>query len=276
MMGARHRFPLPATYARGRRCLDYGFATPTICAALEACGYESFGHRFSSDHRAHFFDFNTRKLFGTQILQLSKFEPRLLNSTNCKQVTCYLRRMNEIMISCNAYARGDQLDKPGRRDAFAERLYSDVLNGSLVSEKSLPRFQTPEWSKALADSRAKVAIYSKLLSCVRHSRPHPQRLLDQYHYQCPDLPLPLGKASCQTRLNNARQEVKTIVAESFSQRDIEFRNRIDTLESSGNPKDRAHANVLRQMIHKERKKHMFRKLKLLRHPGGATGVTSQN
>jgi hypothetical protein len=52
MMGARHQFPLPTTYTGGRRCLDYGFATPTICTALEACGFESFGHRFSSDHRA--------------------------------------------------------------------------------------------------------------------------------------------------------------------------------------------------------------------------------
>ena len=57
MMGARHGYALPTTYARGRRCLDYGFATPSICEALEACGYESFGHRFSSDHRAYFFDF---------------------------------------------------------------------------------------------------------------------------------------------------------------------------------------------------------------------------
>ena len=62
--------------------------------------------------------------------------------------------------------------------------------------------------------------------------------------------------------------------DSFPQRDIlEFRNRIDALEASGTPKDRKHAQVVRQMIHKERKKHMFKKLKLIRHTGGATGVT---
>ena len=61
--------------------------------------------------------------------------------------------------------------------------------------------------------------------------------------------------------------------DSFSQRDIEFRNKIDTLESSGTPKERQHAQVLRQMIHKGRKKQMFKKLKMMRHTGGATGVT---
>ena len=103
MMGAaRHNSALPITYSRGRKCLDYGFATAHVCTALTACGYESFGHRFPSDHRAYFFDFDMRRLFGTQIQPLSKFEPRQLYSTNAKQVTRYLRKMNAIMLSCNA------------------------------------------------------------------------------------------------------------------------------------------------------------------------------
>ena len=273
IMGARHGYALPTSYARGRRCLDYGFATPSICEALEACGYESFGHRFSSDHRAYFFDFDIRKLFGTQIQPLAKFEPRLLQSTNAKQVTRYLHRMHAIMKSCNAYVRGEQLTKPGRRDAFANRLDSDVLNGSLVSERSLSVFHTPEWSKALAAARLQVSIFQKLLSYTRHGKPYPQALLDQFQQNCPDIPLPFGKAPCQTHLNDARQKVKAIVDDSFSQRDMEFRTGIATLESSGTPKDRAHARILRQMIDKERKKQMFRKLKLLRHTGGAIGVT---
>ena len=104
LMGARHNVGLPVTYSRGRKCLDYGFATARVCAALTACGYESFGHWFPSDHRAYFFDFDTRRLLGTQIQPLSKFEPRQLYSTNAKQVTCYLRKMHSIMLSCNAYA----------------------------------------------------------------------------------------------------------------------------------------------------------------------------
>ena len=130
MMSARHNYALPVTYSRGRKCLDYGFATANVCAALASCGYESFGHRFPSDHRAYFFDFDIRLLFGTLIQPLSKFEPRLLHSTNAKQVTCYLRKMDAIMQACNAYSRGDRLIHQGRRDAFAERLDLDVLMGA--------------------------------------------------------------------------------------------------------------------------------------------------
>ena len=84
------------------------------------------------------------------------------------------------MESCNAYSRGDQLSNPGRRHAFAERLDSDVLNGSLASERALPIFQAPEWSKALATARVQVSVLQKLLSCLRSSRPFPQSLIDQF------------------------------------------------------------------------------------------------
>ena len=274
MMGARHSYALPATYSRGRKCLDYGFATENVCTALIACGYESFGCRFPSDHRAHFYDFDIRKLFGTMIQPLSKFEPRLLYSTNAKQVTSYLRRMHSIIQSCNAYARGDSLENQGNRHAFAERLDSDILQASLASERSIPKFHTPEWSKALVTARSKASLFQKMLSCLRHNKPFPQHLLDQFQKLCSECEVPHNKAACQYHFQEARQQVSEIVKDSFSQRDTEFRTKIAALESSGSPKDRSHANVLRQMIHAERKRQMFRKLKAMRNPEGYTsGIT---
>ena len=91
---------------------------------------------------------------------------------------------------------------------------------------------------------------------------------------CSEWPLPRDKVSCQHHLTAARQTVTTIVKDTFAQRDTEFRTKIKELESSGIPKDRNHAHVLRQMIHRERQHQMFRKLKLMRNPIGATaGVT---
>lgn len=233
LMGSRHNQSLPITYARGRRCIDYGFATANVCAALEKCGYEGFHHRLPSDHRGYFFDFDIRRLLGTQIQPLSKFEPRLLYSTNIKNVSRYLQKMNAIMISCNAYTRGDRLGNPGRRDAFAERLDSDVLNGSLAGERTLPTFQEPEWSQILVRARLKVSILQKILSCVNHARECPQSILDQFQEYCPDWTIPTTRATCQTYLRISRESVQAIVKDSFGQRDSEFRNRIESLEASG-------------------------------------------
>ena len=168
MMGARHQQDLPATYSRGHKCLDYGFATPTVRAALVSCGFEGFGHRFLSDHRGYFFDFDIHRLFETHIQPLSKVEPRLLHSTNARQATVYLRKLHAVLTSCNAYTRGDWLASQDTRHHFAERLDSDILNASLVSERAIPYFQAPHWSKALMLARNQLSSLQKVLSCLRH------------------------------------------------------------------------------------------------------------
>jgi hypothetical protein len=98
-------------------------------------------------------------------------------------------------------------------------------------------------------------------------------LIQQYQRTCTTWPFSQGRATCQQYLNEARSEVATIVNDSFGQCDQDFRQRIAELEASDKPKDRKHANVLRQMIQKERKRQMFRELKALRNTGGAAGVT---
>ena len=48
---------------------------------------------------------------------------------------------------------------------------------------------------------------------------------------------PQSKATCQDYLNIARERVKAVVEDSFAQRDMEFRGRIELLEASSLPKD---------------------------------------
>jgi exonuclease III len=63
LMQGRSGHPFPATYARGKHRLDYGFATQRVADALESAGYEAFNERFPTDHRAYYFDFNVDQLF---------------------------------------------------------------------------------------------------------------------------------------------------------------------------------------------------------------------
>ena len=43
-----------ATYARGRKRLDYAMCTSKAAEAIDHCGYEPFNHRLTSDHRGFF------------------------------------------------------------------------------------------------------------------------------------------------------------------------------------------------------------------------------
>ncbi|KAI2491614.1 hypothetical protein MHU86_22931 [Fragilaria crotonensis] len=57
LIPTKHPQKLPATYARGRSCLDYALATQKFQEALVKAGYEAFNHRLHSDHRGFYLDF---------------------------------------------------------------------------------------------------------------------------------------------------------------------------------------------------------------------------
>ena len=274
MMSSHHSGQqFPATYSRGRRCIDYGFATPQVCRSLRQCGFEPFGYRFPSDHRAYFFDFHIGTLFGTDIQPLSKFEPRLLQSTNARQVTAYLRRLDTILQASNAYTRGDRLERRGDRHRFAERLDSDMVAGSLASERALPFAHKPAWSMELAHARLRVAILQKALSCVNHNKSFPPRLLDQVIRFCPEWELLRNPHHCRQQLQKYKLEVDHLVKQSFEKREAELQTKISSLETSPLPKDRAHARNLRQMLTCEKKCEVFRKLKAMRKGAESAGLT---
>ena len=127
LMKVRHSGDLPATYSRGRQCLDYGLASGKFTNALIRCGYDAFHDRFTTDHRPYYFDFDTEQLFGNATQELSTPSQRILRSNNIEQVTQYLKFKYEYLMSRNAFERIKQLSMPGNRHEFAERLDKDML-----------------------------------------------------------------------------------------------------------------------------------------------------
>ena len=126
IMTAYHRTCLPTTYARGHRCLDYAYATPHVVNSVERAGYESFNCRYPTDHRSYFVDFSTEQLFGVQLHPLAKYEPRMLKSNNIYQVTEYIKTKYKYLEAHNVFRRIQELDQPGNRHQFAERIDKDV------------------------------------------------------------------------------------------------------------------------------------------------------
>ena len=273
VMSARHPETLPVTYSRGRRCLDYIFVSPRIVPAVTRCGYEAFGNRFASDHRALFVDFNTSALFGTNIPKLSRHEPRLLNSTNLRQVTEYVRKAYDLCEASNVFDRATRLSNPGDRHQFAERLDRDVTKICLSAEKRLTKFQSPAWSLALVQARQKVQILKKCVSLLKNNRqPPPSLVQDQMNH--PDMPLmPTVLREATKQLREAQLQVQQIVNHSFETREDERLRKIETLSKSSDPSHRRQAGVLQQLRAKEVKARMFAKLKALRTRGTRNGVT---
>ncbi|KAI2498326.1 hypothetical protein MHU86_16196 [Fragilaria crotonensis] len=273
IMKRKHGGPLPPTYARGHKCLDYAFATPNIINSVTKAGYEAFNAKYSTDHRAYYVDFNTDQLFGTQIQPLAKFEPRVLKSNNLKQVTAYIRAKHKHLEEHNIFERIRRLEIPRNRHQLAERIDKDVVAASLSAEKSIPRFDKPQWSVGLAQAR-KNQVLEKWLSAKRTSIRNHEVITQTW---C-EIGLSLDDLLTTTRqctqmLREAKGEVKGIVQESYQRRDRERRNIIETLEASNGKADANEAKRLRCLQKGEALRNLFDKLRRLRLTAAKTGVT---
>ena len=277
LMSVRHSNAPPATYARGRKRLDYALGTTHVASALLKSGYEAFNTRFHSDHRAYYLDFDTTLLFGTATQTLGNHQPRVLKSNNVNQATQYIKMKYDFLKSHNAFDRGHQLGNPGQRHQFAERLDRDVLAASLAAESKLPRYDTPAWSVKLARARQRVLHLSKCASMARTGLDHLTQLpvtpvpLDDWYTEPFEIPHTLQE--CVDQLKIAKLDVKSIVKNSFAQRDTERRERIRELETSTSPTHKKCAKRLRRLQKAEAIKELFRKLKPLRDPDSRKGVT---
>jgi hypothetical protein len=75
IMHALHDSRKVATYARGRKWLDYALVTPRTAKTITFGGYEPFNHRFVSDHRAF-------SWISTKLPYLDRNHPAFRPSTN--------------------------------------------------------------------------------------------------------------------------------------------------------------------------------------------------
>jgi hypothetical protein len=273
LMQVRHHQTPPATYSRGKKCLDYGLATYQVACALRLCGYEAFNERFPTDHRAYYFDFDTNTLFGNKTQTLAPLSLRILKSNNAEQVTQYIKLKFDYLESRNAFNRAAQLTMPGNRHAFAERLDSDVLKASLDSESNTRQFREPAWSVALSQARRKLSILKKCLSMYRTGLDQSQIIQKGLTVSNIDMEIPCSKQQCYTMLNNVQSQVNQLVAKSYQQRDQEQVARITELEQSTFSADKLRAALLRRLRKNEKVKRMYAKVKAAPERGQRQGLT---
>jgi hypothetical protein len=270
----------PATYARGRKRLDYALGSARVSAAVQACGYEAFNHRFHTDHRAYYIDLNTEQLFGSATQVLSTYSSRILHSNNIKQVTQYIKEKHALLLSCNAFEQAEQLSRPGERHQFAERLDADFLRMSIIAERRTKQFREPPWSIELAKARNRVSILSKALTMARTGLNHIdiiQREMEKYPDEV-ETRIPETPEECSTALKQAKNRVREIINRSFVTRESERDQQIAKLESEismSKPTKvmKEKLTILRNLKKAEAIKKLFQKIQNLRSTRQRGGIT---
>jgi hypothetical protein len=190
IMKTQHTQTLPATYARGHRCLDYALATPHVVNSVFKGGYEAFNARYPTDHRSYYVDLSTNDLFGINIQPLGKYELRILRSNNPNQVTAYIEAKHKYLSNHNVFQRVKQLKHAGNQHQYAERIDKDVVAASLAAEQSIPHYDKPQWSIELSQTRKKVQTLEKCVSMGRTGIENRDVILREWQEIAPSEELP--------------------------------------------------------------------------------------
>jgi hypothetical protein len=145
---ARTHEELPdfATYARGTSRLDYVLATNNAFRAVRKCGYEPFHHRYVSDHRAFFVDFNFAELFGTETNPLPPLQYQDFKANSPKQVTQYLLAQDKYLDEHKFYERIELLSDDHSDYDLTESLDRDWRRSREYASKQCKQFRDPPWS----------------------------------------------------------------------------------------------------------------------------------
>lgn len=263
----------PATYARGRKRLDFALGTHRVAAAIIAGGYEQFHFRFHTDHRAFYMDFSTDGLFGSPTQQLAKMAERGLHSRNVKQVTQYIAEKHQMLTASNAFARSNRLNIPGDRHRFAEKLDADVVSKSLSAENRTSKYKVPLWSKKLIAARTKVSILSKFLSMHKTGINLNKIISKEMKSLTTPFTMPHSLTECNTALRIAKKEVADIIEHSFEVREKERDQQIKALEEDYDPDNKKKAKILRNLKKAEEMRQLFQKLQILRNVRTNRGIT---
>lgn len=196
------------TYSRGPNHLDYCLCSCQAADTITSCGYEPFCLRMFSDHRAFFLDFDSSKLFGSELGTMPPLTTQDIRSNHPADVTVYIQELDCMMESRNVFTQAQELfDSPLRNDSLAEILSRDMDQFRTGAAKHCSCMYAPKWSHVIATARSNVNILKRaLFMCRTHYNTEEQIALLQARAGSTIL-IPHTEGDCQKSLQAAQQHL---------------------------------------------------------------------
>ena len=97
----KHDHANRATYIRGRRQVDYWFASPRILKHVSRYGFEAFHARRVCDHRGYFVDLSMIGLFDQRLPAIVNPAERCIRSNHPRLVQKYILKLASMIQLVN-------------------------------------------------------------------------------------------------------------------------------------------------------------------------------
>jgi hypothetical protein len=145
--------PIPSTYDRGPKKIDYVLCTPRLLSCVENVTIEAMNEGSPSDHRGLIVDFNTDKLLG-KTSNIAKHKTRVLKSISRKGSGQYREVLHKSLLDQNIFGRVESLirihEKHGvmskRGHHEAEQIDKYITDCMIKAENSIKVYLTEDFS----------------------------------------------------------------------------------------------------------------------------------
>ena len=275
LMTATHQKDLPATFERGKACIDYVLATPKILQAIVNAGYTPQSGGLYSDHRGLFMDIDINNILGGALPQIPTPTRRTFEASSPALVTKYLEAATEALATRNVTERARRLmekDTPDHKQA--EAIDNDITRMLLSAASKIRRYRPPPWVEELHHTRRQVRLWKGHLKAHRKGIT-PAKTLQILHDSVPkDQTFPKTVPECQTLLRAAQKKVRIIVRDAVRHRREELERRAQEHATSNNCDGKNKAKIIRNIRKREELKEMFKKLRRMRGTDRHTGITT--
>ena len=267
---------IPPTYQRGTKRLDYVLMSPSLVPKIQAAGYDPFGYRLPSDHRAMFLDFRTDLLFDQVLPGISSNSKRDFSTSTPGVVPAYvtykIKYLNDHRFFERLTVLGDT-ERPNHD--LAERLDRDFQRASLHAARLCTKKPRPPWSPQLAQAWAELHYHRLLISETKvpdkNYRPAIQRLQQLWPH------LLLVNHTEPTTLLRLKQEA--LVKLKQSRHDAQKLREEYLLKKHAHSlatDDKQTAKAIERILRAELQHRVYKKINNLRHQdgSGSFGLTS--
>ena len=148
----KHDGPHPATYDRGRKCLDLIACSNSIPSeAIEKCGYLAFYDGIFSDHRGSYIDLKLKFLFDAQLQDVTKNTFKRFSTSQVLKCEKYINQLVSYIEEAKIVEKIEKLQKDiltyqqqgkGKKEVLIRRsqtLFNKTTQLMIASEKRTGR-----------------------------------------------------------------------------------------------------------------------------------------
>jgi exonuclease III len=249
----------PATYARGRKRLDYMFCTEGVLHSVNKCGILPYSDLIDSDHRSLYVDFDTTKLFGGDPAVLAPNPVRILHSRDTVGSEQYVKAVHKYFVDHNITARLTALREGRHADMEEfEKIDADITRAMAHGMNTIRKLYDSPFSPQVKQARLRRRFYKLHLSMLRNHLDLGNQIDSITAVLDEVLHTPIDVEQAQLLLRSAQKNVRELNKKASALRATFLEDQIRQLQEDDEGKA---AKIQEKIIRAEATRAMYKKLR---------------